>query len=701
MSGGKNPTRNYAIEYILRGAGLTIGQATAAAAAISTVTTADATGAVYGDVVGALLGPLLVQGIHGDELTKVLAADLDDWDPGADSLILRLDFAGFALSGMAAPDSPGEVRIIVAVSGGTLTHEDAGSTDVNRFLCSSGTDVSLADDGVAVVLYDGTSTRWRVISGGASVAAAEDGVVVVAAPTEFDFRHGLDVTNPGGGPVRIAVDEAELSGALIPGVPSDAEGAIAIRYTFDTTTTDSDPGAGKLRLSNATEYLAVTARCDLADIAGADVTALLALIGDQVSTTKGYLRLQHTTDPTKWLEATVSAIASPSGYKNITIANIAKSANSPFANGDPVTLIFVPGALPHHAAHEVGGTDAVAITHAQTTGQTANDHHNRDHASTHGPAAADALKLDDLAAPDNNTDLNASASAHGLLPKLSGVATDRLAGDGTFVAGAGTAATAASSGDVTTTSSLADATGCSVSLSAGTYIVLGVFDVLVNSNADRTFEGHLDVGGSDQTRIAPLVAVGLDTSDRQPIIQAWLVTVAATTTVKLRAKHSGGTAGDFTVKANSFIAAYTAGGSFGEWVTYTPTWTSNGTAPSIGNGTLTGRYRVLDKNTVHVIIRWVRGSTSSNGTGTYNLGLPAGFPIASDTGMAQLGSARYLISGIAHLASAAHGDPAATSLFLFIADNTNTSRNMIWQQTYPQNPATGDEVNISMIYRYA
>lgn len=41
-------------------------------------------------------------------------------------------------------------------------------------------------------------------------------------------------------------------------------------------------------------------------------------------------------------------------------------------------------------------------------------------------------KLDDLAAPDDNTDLDASASAHGLLKKLPGGTTTFLRGDGSF-----------------------------------------------------------------------------------------------------------------------------------------------------------------------------------------------------------------------------------------------------------------------------
>lgn len=59
------------------------------------------------------------------------------------------------------------------------------------------------------------------------------------------------------------------------------------------------------------------------------------------------------------------------------------------------------------------------------------------HASRHQSGGTDAVKLDDLAAPDDNTDLNATTSAHGLLPKLSNVATEYLDGTGAFSVPAG------------------------------------------------------------------------------------------------------------------------------------------------------------------------------------------------------------------------------------------------------------------------
>jgi hypothetical protein len=57
-----------------------------------------------------------------------------------------------------------------------------------------------------------------------------------------------------------------------------------------------------------------------------------------------------------------------------------------------------------------------------------------DHSARHEQGGADAIKLDDLATPDDNTDLNASTLRHGLLQKLPGGTTDFLRADGTFAA---------------------------------------------------------------------------------------------------------------------------------------------------------------------------------------------------------------------------------------------------------------------------
>lgn len=119
-----------------------------------------------------------------------------------------------------------------------------------------------------------------------------------------------------------------------------AGGAMAIPYTFSTTTTDADPGAGFLRLDNATQNIATTIRADLAGADGSTFTDVLATFDDSTSTVKGYILLQALADATKWILCSVSALAAPAGYRNITVAVVASSAASPFANNDDIVLKF-------------------------------------------------------------------------------------------------------------------------------------------------------------------------------------------------------------------------------------------------------------------------------------------------------------------------------------------------------------------------
>lgn len=118
-------------------------------------------------------------------------------------------------------------------------------------------------------------------------------------------------------------------------------GGVTLRYTFSTTTTDADPGSGALRLDNATQDTATTIRADLLDAFGTDWSAYLATLAASTNTVKGQALLQKYNDPSKFILFNISALASPSGYKNITVVKVASSASSPFSNGDVVTLSFV------------------------------------------------------------------------------------------------------------------------------------------------------------------------------------------------------------------------------------------------------------------------------------------------------------------------------------------------------------------------
>lgn len=79
------------------------------------------------------------------------------------------------------------------------------------------------------------------------------------------------------------------------------------------------------------------------------------------------------------------------------------------------------------------------------------------------------------------------------------------------------------------------------------------------------------------------------------------------------------------------------------WDTYTPAWTSSGTAPALGNGSIQGKYYRVGK-TVDFEVLLTPGSTTTFGTGVYSISLPPGMPSASD-GMTTLCHAQLLIGG--------------------------------------------------------
>lgn len=132
--------------------------------------------------------------------------------------------------------------------------------------------------------------------------------------------------------------EANALAAGVNGVA--AGGAYTIPYNFSSTTTDADPGDGTLRLDNATQEAATVLRVDTKSSTGAVFGAVLDTFDDSTSAAKGAIRLDKAGDPTKWIIYSVTAIASPSGYRNVTVVPVSSSGANPFTNGDALLLSF-------------------------------------------------------------------------------------------------------------------------------------------------------------------------------------------------------------------------------------------------------------------------------------------------------------------------------------------------------------------------
>lgn len=101
---------------------------------------------------------------------------------------------------------------------------------------------------------------------------------------------------------------------------SNGGGGMGFRFTYSTTTTDADPGNGIFRANNATLTSVTTLYVDLQEYGGTDVTAWLDSLDDYNGAVKGVVRLQSLSDQTKWIEYTLTAWTTATGYRKLTVA---------------------------------------------------------------------------------------------------------------------------------------------------------------------------------------------------------------------------------------------------------------------------------------------------------------------------------------------------------------------------------------------
>lgn len=116
-----------------------------------------------------------------------------------------------------------------------------------------------------------------------------------------------------------------------------AGGANSFSYIFDSTTSDADPGPGRLRLNSSTQNSANVIRIDDIASGGVDVSGVITSLMNGTSSIKGSIRLQKLNEPNSWLLFDVSS-GSGSGYRNISVIPRASSSTSPFLNGDTIIV---------------------------------------------------------------------------------------------------------------------------------------------------------------------------------------------------------------------------------------------------------------------------------------------------------------------------------------------------------------------------
>ena len=121
---------------------------------------------------------------------------------------------------------------------------------------------------------------------------------------------------------------------------SGEDGAIpGYRYTFDTSTTDADPGAGDIRFNNGTYASATEIYIDDEDADGGSTQADTETWGDSTETIKGYLHITDMNDITTYARFKITAaVTDASGYNKITVVHLA--SNNTFSASDELSVHF-------------------------------------------------------------------------------------------------------------------------------------------------------------------------------------------------------------------------------------------------------------------------------------------------------------------------------------------------------------------------
>ena len=142
------------------------------------------------------------------------------------------------------------------------------------------------------------------------------------------------------------------------------KGGDSAQFTYSTTTTDSDPGAGVVRFNNSTIGSATIAYIDDLDAAGTDVSAWVQSFDDVSGndTNRGRIRVSKSNTLDTWHVFKVSgAVTDASGYSKVALTYIDGAGT--LANNDKVFISFVAsgedGAIPgYYYKFDTGTSDA-------------------------------------------------------------------------------------------------------------------------------------------------------------------------------------------------------------------------------------------------------------------------------------------------------------------------------------------------------
>jgi hypothetical protein len=231
----------------------------------------------------------------------------------------------------------GITDLAVADGGTGASTASAARTNLGLVI---GTNVQAYDAGLQSISGLSTSSNQMIYTTGADTYATTSLTSAGRALLD-DADASAQRTTLGLGTLATQnANNVAITGGTISGISNLSDIGNALPYSFSTTTTDSDPGSGVLRLNNATQNTATQIYIDDEEANAADVSAFIQLLsgGNNPSSVLGTITLRKEFSPETFLQFKVTGVTNAAGYTKLTIDNTSFSSASPFSNSDKVFL---------------------------------------------------------------------------------------------------------------------------------------------------------------------------------------------------------------------------------------------------------------------------------------------------------------------------------------------------------------------------